>query len=162
VVVLTNEMPNAALSDLGLTLTDTLIKDKVVAKRFPWKEPDGHQCVRPWWGWSAHVPTPYDRAWKRYEGTHSLRFSEYSLEWWAHLAVLIVGRDEFTPRIKVHEKDGFLCLTESKFFEQVSGFRSVDEKLQEVRPGVFAIKGGATLDFTPAVPTWSNYRLERR
>ncbi len=161
-VVLTNEMPNSALADLGLTLTDKLIKDKVIAKRFPWKEPDVSHRVGPWWGWSGHVPTPYDRAWRRYEGTHSLRFSEYSLEWWAHLAVLIVGRDEFTPRIKVREKDGFLCVTESKFFEQVSGFRSVDEKLQEVKPGVFATKGGGTLDFTQAVPTWRNYRLERR
>ncbi len=162
-VALTNEMPNSALADLGLTLTDRLIKDKVVMKRFPWKEPDGSRGVRPWWGWSAHAPTPYDRAWRHYEGTHSLRFSEYSLEWWAHLAVLIVGRDEFTPRIKVQEKDGFLCLTESKFFEQVTGgFRSVDEKLHEVKPGVFATKGGGTLDFTQAAPTWCNYRLERR
>jgi len=161
-VVLTNEMPNSALADLGLTLTDRLIKEKVVTKRFPWREPDGSHCVGPWWGWSGHVPTPYDRAWRRYEGTHSLRFSEYSLEWWAHLAVLIVGRDEYTPRIKVREKDGFLCVTESKFFEQVSGFRSVDEKLHEVKPGVFATKGGGTLDFTQAPPTWCNYRRERR
>jgi hypothetical protein len=53
-------------------------------------------------------------------------------------------------------------VTESKFFEQVSGFRSVDEKLQEVRSGVFATRGGATLDFTREVPTWCNYRLEKR
>ena len=74
----------------------------------------------------------------------------------------IVGRDEYTPRIHVHEKDGFLCVTESKFFEQVSGVRSVDERLQEVRPGVFTTQGGGTLDFTREVPTWCNYRLEKR
>lgn len=162
-VVLTNEMPNSALADLGLTLTDRLIKEKIIAKRFPRAESDGSGCVRPWWGWSGHVPTPYDRAWRRYEGTHSLRFSEYSLEWWAHLAVLIVGRDEVTPRIKVHEKDGYLCVTESKFFEQVTGgFRSINERLQEVKSGVFATQGGGTLDFTREVPTWCNYRIEKR
>ena len=161
-VVLTNRLPHPALADLGLTLTDRLIKEKAVAKRFAWTKPDGSRCVGPWWGWSSHAATPYQDKWRRYEGTHSLCFSEYSLEWWARLAVLIVGRDEYTPRIRVHEKDGLLCVTESKFFEQIGGFRSVDQALQEVRPGVFATKGGATLDFTQPVPTWCNYRLERR
>ena len=161
-VVLTNRLPHPALSDLGLALTDRLIREKAVAKRFPWTQPDCSRCVGPWWGWSGHAPSPYEDEWRQFQGTHSLRFSEYSLEWWAHLAVLIVGRDEYTPRISVHEKDGFLCVTESKFFEQVSGFRSVDEKLQEVRSGVFATRGGGTLDFTREVPTWCNYRLEKR
>ncbi|MCX5644843.1 MAG: hypothetical protein NTZ17_09170 [Phycisphaerae bacterium] len=52
-------------------------------------------------------------------------------------------------------------MTESKFFEQVNGLRSVDEKLQEVRPAVFTTKGGGTLDFTREVPTWCDYRLEK-
>ena len=72
------------------------------------------------------------------------------------------GRDEYTPRITVREKDGFLCVTESKFFDMVNGLRSVDENLQEVKPGVFITKGGGTLDFTREVPTWCNYRLEKR
>ncbi len=53
-------------------------------------------------------------------------------------------------------------MTESKFFQMVNGLRSVDEKLQEVRPGVFCTKGGGTLDFAREVPTWCNYRLEKR
>jgi hypothetical protein len=58
------------------------------------------------------------------------------------------------------EKDGFLCLTESKFFQMIDGLRSVNEKLQGVRPGVFTTQGGGTLDFTRDVPTWCNYRLQ--
>ena len=34
-VVLTNKLPNSALSDLGLTLTDKLVKGKIIEKRFP-------------------------------------------------------------------------------------------------------------------------------
>ncbi len=158
-VVLTNRLPHSALSDLGLTLTDKLIKDKIVAKRFPRPEPDGAGCIGTWWGWPQHQPTPYKPEWSRYCGTHNLRFNEYKLEWWAHLAVIVRGRDEYTPRITVREKGGFLCVTESKFFQMVNVLRSVNEKLQEVRPGVFTTKGGGTLDFTGAVPTWSNYRL---
>jgi CubicO group peptidase (beta-lactamase class C family) len=161
-VVLTNRLPNPVLADLGLALTDKLVKGKLVAKRFLRPEPDYRGCVGAWWGWPEHRPTPYQGAWRQYCGTHNLRFSEYSLEWWAHVAVLIVGRDEYTPRIHIREKDGFLCVTESKFFEQICGFRSVDEKLQEVRPGVFATKGGGTLDFASEVPTWRNNRLEKR
>jgi CubicO group peptidase (beta-lactamase class C family) len=172
-VVLTNRLPHSALSDLGLTLTDKLIKGKIIAKRLPRPEPDGAAGKGPqtrrtalenpigtWWG-SQHQPTPYKPEWRQYCGTHNLRFNEYKLEWWAHLAVIIWARDEYTPRITVQEKDGFLCVTESKFFQMVNGLRSVDEKLQEVKPGVFATRGGGTLDFSGAVPTWCNYRLEK-
>ncbi len=68
----------------------------------------------------------------------------------------------FGPPCRVREKDGFLCVTESKSCEQVNGLRSIDEKLQEVRPGVFTTHGGGTLDFTREIPTWCNYRLETR
>jgi CubicO group peptidase (beta-lactamase class C family) len=173
-VVLTNRLPHSALGELGSTLTDKLIKGKIIAKRFPRPEPDGTGGKGPqtrriafgspigtWWGWPQHQPTPYKPKWRQYCGTHNLRFNEYKLEWWAHLAVIIWARDEFTPRIAVQEKDGFLCVTESKFFQMVNGLRSVDEKLQEVKPGVFATKGGGTLDFTREVPTWCNCRLEK-
>jgi hypothetical protein len=36
----------------------------------------------------------------------------------------------FGPPCRVREKDGFLCVTESKSCEQVNGLRSIDEKLQ--------------------------------
>lgn len=161
-VVLANKLPNPVFTDLCCGLTDRLIKDKLVAKRFPRPEPDYSGCISLWCGWPEHQPTPYKDQWRQYCGKHDLRFSEYTLEWWAHVAVLIVGRDEYTPRIQVHEKDGFLCVTESKFFEQIGGPRSVDEKLQEVKPGVFMTKGGETLDFTREIPTWDNHRLEHR
>jgi CubicO group peptidase (beta-lactamase class C family) len=161
-VVLTNKLPHPALGDLGLTLTDKLIKGKVIEKRFPWRAPDRHQCVGPWWGRPDHRPTPYKPEWRQYCGTHNLQFNEYKLEWWVHVAVLIRGRDEFMPRITVREKEGFLCVTESKFFQMVNVLRSVDQKLPEVRPGVFATKGGGTLDFARDVPTWCNYRLQKK
>ncbi len=160
-VVLTNKLPNSVLTDLGLALTDRLIKGKLVPRRFPRPQADHDGCIGVWRGWPEHQPTPYKNQWRQYCGTHNLRFSEYALEWWAQVAVLIVGRDEYTPRLLVREHEGFLCVTESKFFEQIGGFRTVDEKLQEVRPGVFATQGGGTLDFTRAVPTWCNYRLEK-
>ncbi|MCL5278584.1 MAG: hypothetical protein M1376_01595 [Planctomycetes bacterium] len=53
-------------------------------------------------------------------------------------------------------------MTESKFFQMVNGLRSVNEKLQEVKPRVFMTQGGGTLDFTRKVPTWCNYQLEKR
>jgi len=161
-VVLTNKMPHPVLAELGLTLTDRLIKDKLVAKRFPPSEAGAGHCVGTWWGWPDHKPTPYQPAWRRYCGAHRLRFTEYELEWWARLAILIKGRDEFTPRIKVYEKDGFLCVTESEFFDKIGAGRHIDEKLQEVNPGIFAAQSGITLDFTRDVPTWRNYRLEKR
>lgn len=161
-VVLANKLPNPTLPGLSYTLTDRLVRDKLVRKKFPQPELDFRGGIGPWWGWPAHRPTAYDPRWQRYCGTQSLKFSEYSLEWWAHVAVLVAGRDECTPRIRVHEKDGFLCVTESKFFEQYTGFRSVDERLQEVKPGVFMTKGGGTLDFTREIPTWCNYHIEKR
>jgi CubicO group peptidase (beta-lactamase class C family) len=161
-VVLTNRWPNSVTVDLSGTLTDKLIKGRVIEKRFAWVEPDCHGCVGTWWGWADHKPTAYKPQWSRYCGTHCLRFNEYKLEWWAHLAVLVFGRDEYTPRITVFEKDDALCVTESKFFAMVNGLRSVDQNLQEVKPGIFMTKGGGTLDFTREVPTWCNYRLEKR
>jgi CubicO group peptidase (beta-lactamase class C family) len=161
-VVLTNKLPHSVLSDLGPVLAEKLIKGRVIEKRAPRAEPDYRHCTGLWWGWSDHRPTPYKAEWRQYCGIHNLRFNEYKLEWWAHVAVIIKGRDEYTPRITVREKDGFLCVTESKFFVLVNGLRSVNEKLQEVKPGVFTTKGGGTLDFTREVPTWCNYQLEKR
>jgi CubicO group peptidase (beta-lactamase class C family) len=161
-VVLTNKLPHPALSDLGAGFAEKLIKGKIIEKRAPRAEPDYRHCIGLWWGWPEHQPTPYKPEWRQYCGTHNLRFNEYKLDWWAHVAVIIKGRDEYTPRITVREKDGFLCVTESKFFVLVNGLRSVDQKLQEVRPGIFATQGGGTLDFTREVPTWCNYRLEKR
>ncbi|UCD48990.1 MAG: beta-lactamase family protein [Phycisphaerales bacterium] len=162
-VALINKLPAPVFGDLALSLTDRLVKGGIVAKRFPQAEPDTSTCLGPFRGGPGHhVPTPYNRRWKPYCGTHNLVFNEYKLQWYAELAVLILGRDECTPRIRVHEKDGFLCLTESKFFTQVNGFRHVDVPLQEVKPGLFFTSGGDVIDFTRAAPTYVNYRLEER
>lgn len=161
-VVLTNRLPHPVLGELALTLTDKLVKGKIVEKRYPEPTPDPNECVGTWQGWSDHSPTAYKPQWRKYCGTHRLRFTEYKLEWWAHLAVLILGRDKYTPRIRVHRKDGYLCLTESRFFEEVGMPRHVDERLQELKPGLFCTRSGISLDFAREVPTWRNYRLTRR
>ncbi len=160
-VALMNRLPTPVLGDLALTLTDRLVKDGIVAKRFPQTEPDTSACLGPFRGGPGHhVPTPYDHRWKPYCATHNLVFNEYKLRWWAELAVLILGRDEYTPRIKVREKDGVLCLTESEFFTSVNGFRHVEVPLQEVKPGLFYTSDGDVVDFSRDAPTYRNYRLE--
>lgn len=159
-IVLTNKLPHSVLSDLGLSLTDRLVRGNLVPKVAPQPEPNTIGCPGVWSGWSEHKPTPYQRSWRKYCGTHNLRFTEYDLEWWARLAIFIKGRGEFTPRIKVQEKDGHLCVTESEFFDKVGLDRHIDERLQEIKPGLFAAQSGMILDFTQAIPTWRNYRLK--
>jgi hypothetical protein len=159
-IVLTNKLPHSVLSDLGLSLTDRLVRGNLVPKVAPQPEPNTIGCPGVWSGWSEHKPTPYQRSWRKYCGTHNLRFTEYDLEWWARLAIFIRGRGEFTPRIEVQEKDGFLCVTESEFFDRIGIGRHVDERLQEVQPGLFAAKSGMVFDFTQDVPTWRNYHLK--
>jgi len=162
-VALTNRGFNPVLNELAFTITDRLIERKVVEKRLQHPWPKCATCVGPWWGWPGHhKPTPYKREWRTYCGTYRFRFSGYKLKWWAKL-VLALGLESWTPRIKVYKKDGFLCLTESKFLERAGGMlRAVNDKLQEVKPGIFVNPEGATLDFTREVPTWKNYRLKKR
>lgn len=161
-VALMNRLPMSVTGELALSLTDRLVKGRIVEKRFPQPHPTCDDCLTPWRRWPNHQPTPYRPQWKPYCGTHHLRFTGYRLQWWAELAVLILGRDEYTPRIKVRKEDGFLCVTESRFFEQVGLRRHVSERLQEVKPGLFTTASGITLDFTRDVPIWRNYRLEKR
>jgi CubicO group peptidase (beta-lactamase class C family) len=161
-VALTNRVPASALGDLALSLTDKLVKGKILAKR-PQPEPDTSASLAPFRGMpDRHDPTPYRGQWKKYCGTHNLVFNEYKLRWWAELAVLILGRDDSTPRVRVHEKDGFLCLTESTFFTQINGFRRADSPLQEIKPGLFFTPNGEVIDFSRETPTYQNYRLEKR
>jgi CubicO group peptidase (beta-lactamase class C family) len=160
-VALSNRLPNPGVADLALTLTDRLIAQKLVPKRFPGYHLETNHCVSAWWGWPDHKPTPYRPEWREYGGTYPLRFGAYELEWWAKLAVLIRGRDEYTPRIQIHQKDGFLCLTESRFFDTIGIPRHVDQRLQEIAPGLFFAASGIALDLRSAEPTWRSYRLTK-
>ncbi len=161
-VALTNRVPGQTLGDLALSLTDTLVKGKILSKT-PRREPDISACVASFQGMpDRHTPTPYRQQWKQYCGMHNLVFNEYKLKWWAELAVLILGRDDSTPRVKLHEKDGYLCLTESTFFSQVNGFRRADVRLQEIKPGLFFAPNGEVVDFSRKAPTYENYRIERK
>jgi len=161
-VALANTSPDSSFYGLALGLTDTLVKGKILEKRFPQPHP---QCAEKNPAWQAsehHTPTAYRAEWRKYCGTYPLRFTDYKLEWWAKLACLILGRDEWTPRIKVFEKDGYLCLTESSFFDKLAGVwdRHVDKKLEEKSAGLFFAPSGETLDFRGQTPTWRNYRLK--
>ena len=163
VVALTNRCPNPVYNELSKTVTEKLIKNRIIEKRFQYPWPQHPKCVGPWWGWPGHhKPTSYKPEWRKYCGTYRFRFSEYELKWWAELIVRL-GMESWTPCIRVREKDGFLCVTESKFFERMGVIlRAVNDKLQEVKPGLFVTAGGTYLDFTSDIPTWNNYRLKKR
>jgi len=50
VVILANKLPCPGVVDLSLSLTDKLIRGKIVEKRFPQPEPDCSRCIGTWWG----------------------------------------------------------------------------------------------------------------
>jgi CubicO group peptidase (beta-lactamase class C family) len=162
VVCLSNEGANSAFGRLALGLTDQLIGEGIVEKRYPQPQPEVADCVPKWSAWAEHEATPYKEEWGEFTGLYPLRF-DYKLQWWAQLAAVILGKDEWTPRIRIHEKDGFLYVTESTFFTKIiSGLwpRHVEEPLQELKPGVFMSCKGWLLDFRGEVPRWGNYRLK--
>ena len=121
------------------------------------------RCAPPWSAWSDHAPSSYKSSWKQYCGTFRLRFGGFKLRWWMKL-VLSLDLDQFTPRIKVFEKDGCLCLTESRFYEMFSEMpdRQIGAKLMEAKTGVFYTASGDVLDFSRKDPTWRSYRLKKR
>ena len=99
--------------------------------------------------------------WRKYCGKYNLRFSGYKLKWWARLA-LAMDLDKYTPRITVYEKDGFLCLMESRFMENMGTQHHVDRRLEEYKPSLFFTASGESLNFTGQTPSWRNYRLKKR
>jgi CubicO group peptidase (beta-lactamase class C family) len=163
VVAVTNRCPNPVFRELSTAVTEKLIGERIIEKRYQHPWPELPKCVGPWWGWPGHhVPTPYKREWSKYRGIYRFMMNTYRLKWWARL-VLGLGIEFLTPCIKVHEEDGFLCVTESKFFGWMGMLlRAINDKLQEVKPGLFVTAGGVTLDFTGEIPTWNNYRLKKR
>jgi len=161
VICLSNEGSNGAFGRLALGLTDQLIGEGIIEKRYPQGHPEETDAVPRWSAWTNHRATPYREEWDEFRGVYPLRF-DYKLKWWAQLAAVILGKDEWTPRIKVHEKDGFLCVSESVFFTKLGGLwpRHLEEGLQEVQPGLFISAKGWALDFRGEVARWGNYRLK--
>lgn len=159
-IVMTNRLPGSAASNLGLTLTDTLTKGKFLDRRFPDIIPSSRDHVHVWEEWSGHKPTPYKPEWKQYCGKHNLIFDGFKLKLWLRMAIFVLGKSEYTPRVHVREKDGYMCSTVSKLIASFSQREVKDEKLQEVKPGVFITRTGETFDFTREVPTWYNFRLK--
>jgi len=160
-VILTNRVPHSVLGDLSIGRR--LLENEVLQNRNPAPSWDVQQCTPTWRGWAGHTPSAYKPEWKKYCGRYNCRFSGYKIKWWAKLA-LALDLDKYTPRIKVSEKDGYLCLTESKLLQGINHHPSaqVDEKLAEVRPGLFFTASGTALDLRGVVPTWRNYRLRKR
>lgn len=161
-VVLTNRLPHSVLSDLiiGRRLLD---EEGVLEKRYPAPAWDILQFAPKWTGWAEHTPSAYKPEWKKYCGKYNCRFSGYKIKWWAKLA-LALDLDKYTPRIKVYEKNGYLCLTESKLLQLMNHhpYPLVDQKLEEVKPGLFFTASGSALDLRGKIPTWRNYRLKKR
>jgi CubicO group peptidase (beta-lactamase class C family) len=160
-LLLTNRVPLASMNDLAIGRK--LIWDRRVEARFPEPKLGSNQCVPIWTIWPEHAPSPYKPEWSQYCGTFRLRFGGFKLKWWANL-VLALNLDQFTPRIKVFEKEEYLCLTESLFYEKFSEMpdRQVDSKLMEAKPGVFYTASGDVLDFSGKDPTWRSYRFKKR
>jgi CubicO group peptidase (beta-lactamase class C family) len=164
VVCLSNEAWNANFGWLALALTDQLIEKGIIEKRFPQTHPTGIDCVPKWNISLDHHPTAYRDDWDEYCGMYPLRFSDYKLKWWAKVAAVILGKDEWTPRIKVYRNDGFLCVTESTFFSKLGGLwpRQVEAGLEAApQPGLFFTASGLSLDFRGETPLWGNYRLKK-
>jgi CubicO group peptidase (beta-lactamase class C family) len=160
-VVLTNRVPHSVLSDL--IIGRRLLEEGVLEKRYPDPSWDIQQCTPKWTGWAEHTPSAYKPEWKQYCGKYNCRFSGYKIKWWAKLA-LALDLDKYTPGIKVFEKKGSLCLTESKLLQLMNHHPSpqVDEKLEEVESGLFFTASGTALDLRGEIPTWRNYRLKKR
>ncbi|MBC8471000.1 MAG: beta-lactamase family protein [Planctomycetes bacterium] len=160
-VVLTNRVPHSVLSDL--IIGRRLLEEGVLENRYPAPAWDIQQCTLKWTGWADHTPSAYKSEWKKYCGRYKCRFSGYKIKWWAKLA-LALDLDKYTPRIKVFEKKGYLCLTESKLLQSMNHYPylQVDEKLEEVEPGLFFTASGSALDLRGEIPTWRNYRLKKR
>jgi len=160
-LVLTNRMPLNDIRDMAIG--QKLLREGRLEEHHSESQWDYKRCVPPWTTWSEHVPSSYQSSWRQYCGTFRLRLGGFKLRWWAKL-VLALNLDQFTPRIKVFEKDGYLCITESSFYEIFSGMtdRQVEAKLMEVKTGVFYTASGDVLDFSGNDPTWRSYRLKKQ
>ena len=160
-LVLTNRMPLSDIRDMAIG--QKLLQEGRLEERHSESQWDFKRCFPSWTTWSKHAPSPYKSEWRQYCGTFRLRFGGFKLKWWAKL-VLALNLDQFTPRIKVFEKEEYLCLTESLFYEKFSEMpdRQVDSKLMEVKPGVFYTASGDVLDFSGKDPTWRSYRFKKR
>ena len=160
-LVLTNKMPVTDIRDLAIGRK--LLRDGQLQECFTESEFEYQRCIPAWTTWPRHTPSPYKSEWKKYRGKYDLKFGGFKLKLWAKL-VLALDIERFTPRIKVFEKDGYLCLTESRFVEVFSAVpdRHIDSRLMEAKPGVFYTGTGDVLDFTGSVPTWRSYRFKKR
>jgi CubicO group peptidase (beta-lactamase class C family) len=160
-LVLTNRMPLSDIRDMAIG--QKLIREGRLEERHSESQRDFKRCVPPWTTWSEHAPSSYKSEWKQYCGTFRLRFGGFKLRWWAKL-VLALDLDQFTPRIKIFEKEGHLYLTESRFLEMFSGMpdRHVKAKLMEVQSGVFYTASGDVLNYSGKDPTWRSYRFKKR
>ena len=160
-VVLTNRVPHSVLSDL--IIGRRLIEEGVLEKRYSAPSWNLKKCKPKWKGWAAHAPTAYQAEWKKYCGKYQCRFSGYKIRWWAKLA-LKLNLDKYTPGIKVYQKTGYLCLTESRLLQLMNHhpYPIVEQKLEEIRPGLFFTSSGTALDLRGETPTWRNYRLKKR
>jgi CubicO group peptidase (beta-lactamase class C family) len=157
-LVLTNRLP---LTIKDLAIGRKLLREGQLAERCaesPW---DYERCIPKWTTWSEHAPSSYKSEWRQYCGTFRLRFGGFKLKWWAKL-VLALNIDQYTPCIKIFEKDGYLCLTESRFLKSLLPEAQVNSRLMEVKPGVFYTASGDVLNFSGKDPTWRSYRLRKR
>ena len=157
-LVLTNRSPVTVTIELELAPGRKPLREGRLKERYLESQWDYKLCAPPWTTWSEHAPSSYQSSWKQYCGTFRLRFGGFKLRWWAKL-VLALDLDQLRPRIKIFEKERYLCLTESRSYRMD---RQVNSRLMEVKLGVFYTASGDVLDFSGTDPTWRSYRFKKR
>lgn len=160
-VALANRHPAPELEAFALRLPQRFIAEQIAQARNSYRWPEDRRlpgALEESAGY--HLPSPFRSEWEAHCGTYRLRMTGYDFKWYARW-VMGMGIGSVTPAIKVQRREGYLCLTESKFFDRVY-YRCVRARLQEVEPGVFYTARGDCLDFTGSVPTYNNYRLQAR
>ncbi|MFC1552922.1 serine hydrolase domain-containing protein [Candidatus Latescibacterota bacterium] len=155
-LVLTNKMP---LNTINLAIGRKLLREGQLQERFTESAVEFQLCIPKWTTWSGHTPSPYKSEWQKYCGKYELKFGGFKLKWWAKL-VLALGIEQLSPRIKVFEKDGYLCLTESRFSKVLDvPHRHVDAKLMEAKSGVFYTASGDVFNFNGNDQSWRGYHF---
>jgi hypothetical protein len=71
-------------------------------------------------------------------------------------------KGSWPPQIEIHEKDGFLCITEGDFIGGLPFHRHINQPLQEHKPSLFFTPSGIALDFTGEIPTWGNFQFVKQ
>jgi len=135
-----------------------LISEKLVDRNgffdaIPWKEVWNSTSAASSVGHDPSLFTPYQSAWRKYEGIYRILFNGYKPYAYVRiLAALFPGISGLD--VEVREKDGYLEIVYTEVQRR-------HERLDEYQPGLFFTKDGECLDFRGEIPTFQNGRLKK-